>query len=213
MVFVFRLGHFFFGLAFGKFVEEVACLCGTVGHNSVSGFGNGFAFSVFGHGRLFCLGFTQRVLGFAGLGNLVVGLDEELLHLRKVVGLPELELCGSLEEFAHTLRVFDTGQFDEDTARVLHLLDVGLGHAETVDTGAENLVGTVDGTVAFALQNLQHVAVGRVDGDAFVLEFIQENGSKTGVGVHFFVGLTEQGDEVALALLVANSIACKKVGS
>ena len=112
-------------------------------------------------------------------------------------------MCRALEELTHTLRVLDTGKFDKDTARVLHLLDVGLSHTETVDTGSQDLVRTVDGAIAFALQDLQHVFVAGIDVDAFVLEFIQEDGDKTGVGIGLFESFAKQGDEVALALLLS----------
>ena len=111
-------------------------------------------------------------------------------------------MCGSLEELTHTLRILDTRQFDEDTARVLHLLDVGLCHTETVDTGTENLVGTVDGGIAFFLQDLQHIGVAGVDVDAFIFEFIKEDGGEARIGVGFLEGFAEQGDEVALALFL-----------
>ena len=114
----------------------------------------------------------------------------------------ELELSGSLEELTHTGRVLDARKLDQDAAAAFQLLDVGLCHTETVDTGSQNLIGTIDGAVAFFLQHFQHFAVGGVDRDALVFEFEQEDRGQFGVGINFFVGLSEQAHEVAFALLL-----------
>ena len=118
---------------------------------------------------------VQGLLVFVFLGQEGVGLVKILIDLAEVVGLPELELSGSLEELTHTVRILDAGEFDQDAAAALQLLDVGLCHTETVDTGPQDLIRTVDGAIAFLLQNLQHVAVGGVDGNAFIFELKKEN--------------------------------------
>ena len=52
----------------------------------------------------------------------------------------ELEVGGSAEEFAHTLRLFDTRKFEKDLTIALHLLDVRRNNTEAVDTSAKHIV-------------------------------------------------------------------------
>ena len=122
----------------------------------------------FGCGSLLGVVFLQLELGLVGLGDLfllgllillhagsivagVVGqsliqLDEVRNNLVRVVSLPELQVGATLQQFTHTLGLFDTRHLDHDAAILsLQLLDVGLDDAKLVDTVANYVERVVNG--------------------------------------------------------------------
>ena len=118
------------------------------------------------------------------------------VYLVALIGGPEFQGGGTLQELAHTLRVFYAGQFDEDFAGVAHLLDVGLGYAKTVDTVAEHVEGVVNGALGLTADYVNDLGVGGVVGH-FVAELIGgENLCQTTLGSHLVPGFCEQADEV-----------------
>ena len=75
-----------------------------------------------------------------------IELREVGSHLRSVVSLPELKVGTTLKELTYTLWLLDAGEFHHDASALsLNLLDVGLHHAEAVDTCAEHIERVVNG--------------------------------------------------------------------
>ena len=79
------------------------------------------------------------ILSCENLCESSVCLLEVKLDLTIALILPELEGSGSLEELSHTLWLLYARKLDEDTSAVSKLLDVWLGHTETVDTVSEDV--------------------------------------------------------------------------
>jgi len=129
----------------------------------------------------------------------LVGLLQHRVDLGVVIGLPELELRRSLEELANTLGFFDTRKLDEDSS-VAQLLYVRLGNAELVDTGLDDLVGTIKGGIRFRLNDLLHFLIRRVEVDALGQFLGRENGRETTVRIELLEFIDEQGYEVLLTL-------------
>ena len=93
-------------------------------------------------------------------GQTLVELLEVVNDFLGVLGLPELEVCATLEELTHTLRLLDTGHLHHDASLcALDALDVGLDNTELVDTCAYNVEGVVDGRAYLATEHLLHFAV------------------------------------------------------
>ncbi len=93
----------------------------------------------------FCL-FTDggAVLDRRGIlvavGQTLVELLQIGQHLVGVVGLPEFEVGRTLQQLTHALGLADSRHLNANTALgALHLLDVGLHHAELVDTCADHI--------------------------------------------------------------------------
>ena len=99
---------------------------------------------------------------FSQLG---IGLEEALLNglatHNIVIDLPEFQLGGALQQVGDTLGLFHAGKFHEDTA-ALEQLQVGLGHAETVDTGTEDLERAVRNLAGLFLQPGDNLGVGGI---------------------------------------------------
>ena len=100
------------------------------------------------------LGISSLGLCRIGLGNSAVSLGSLAVcisqtsvylcqirnNLVRIVCLPELQVCTTLKQLTHTLRLTDTRHFNHDTSLLsLELLDVGLNDAELVDTSADNV--------------------------------------------------------------------------
>ena len=154
---------------------------------------------------------------FLNLGNLLgclfLGLDaadrsDKIVNLFKhpvslgiVIGQPELQLGGTLEEFADTLRVFHTGKLNKDTLGGAQLLNSGLRNAELVNTLTEDLVGAVIGTGGLFLDDLDNSIVIVVQLDA-VTQLGVEIGGQLYIGVHLADGIVEQGNEIPVGGLL-----------
>ena len=124
------------------------------------------------------------------------------IHLVALVSGPELQGSGSLQEFTHTLRILHTRQFDEDLAGIAHLLDVGLGDAETVDTVTEHVEGVVHGALCLAADHVHNFPVGGFGLD-LVAEFVgAEHLCHAAGGGHLVPGFLEQADEVLAGVYV-----------
>ena len=120
-------------------VGSVGCIdesVGGVGLGSSSCIGRSGSVVVVGCGIGRCLTFSLLF----GIGcETGIGLNEIVVNLVGLIGLPELKIGRALKQFLHTLRLLDTWQLDEDTASLLQLLNVGRNDAETVDTVAEDV--------------------------------------------------------------------------
>ena len=145
----------------------------------------------------FCdLAFGGSFLAGEHLGEEVVGLEEILLDLLIGIGGPELEGCGALEEFADALRLLDTREFHEDAAAVAEFLDRRLGHAEAVDTVAEDVEGVGDGAFGIGADDRNDLVVGRGGVDA-VAHFIgAEDAGEAGSVGGLLPRVGEKGDEI-----------------
>ena len=95
-----------------------------------------------------------------GSTQFAVDLCDLRQQLGEVVGLPELEVSRSLEEFTYTLRLLDTRKLDQDTTGLSQFLDVRLNNAETVDTGAEHHKRVVDSAFYFLTDYALYFFVG-----------------------------------------------------
>ena len=141
-------------------------------------------------------GLGRNFLGREDLGEQVVGLDQVRLDLLIIISGPELEGSGTLEEFADTLRLLDTREFDEDTAAVAQFLDGRLGHAETVDTVTQDVEGVGDGTFGLTADDGDDLVIGAGRVDA-VAEFVgAEDGSQALAAGSLLPSVGEEGDEV-----------------
>ena len=106
-----------------------------------------------------------------------------------------------MEELTHALRLLDTGHLHHNAAFLtLEGLDVGLHHAEAVDTGAEHVVRVVDGTLHFAAQHLLHFLVGALRGDLVAQLLGGKQLSQRAFGGQFTIVLDEKRDKIFLAL-------------
>ena len=131
-------------------------------------------------------------------GQVLVGSFEEADSFGVVVGLPELELGSTLEEFADALRLLDTRQLNQDTLRSAQLLDGRLGNTELIDTLADNLVGAVVGIGSLGADGLDNVVVVVTHLDFVAEVAAAEDGSQRDIGVEGDNLLVEQGDKVAV---------------
>ena len=153
--------------------------------------------------------FRAVYLGGVGLRAFVAGSRlcqarvegcEGTLDVTIFVGFPKLEVGATLEELAHTLRLFDTGHFDHDLAHLsatFEDLDVGLCHTEAVDTLAHHLIGVVDRCLDFFFEGGFHLRVRAVGGDTFFLEFKGEDTAEL-VFTHFLLVETHEDIEEVL---------------
>ena len=144
--------------------------------------------------HLFCSLFLR-----SGSGELTVDLRQHRQQLGSLVGLPELKVRRTLEQFTNTLRLFDTRKLDEDTARLSKFLDVRLYHTEAVDTRTEHVERVLNSAIHFLADNFLYFFVGRGQG-YFVLQLeSREDRSQLSVRVHFFVRFDEKGYEISTA--------------
>ena len=120
------------------------------------------------------------------------------------MGQPELQLCGTLQEFAHALGLFHAGELNKDTLRSAKLLYGGLCHAELVDTLAQHLIGTVVCAGGLFTDDFDNSVVVVAEFD-LVAELATEVGGELHVSVEATDGIVEQRHEVAVggALLVS----------
>ena len=115
---------------------------------------------------------------------------------------PELQGSGALQEVTYTLGILNARQFDEDLAGVAHLLDIGLGNTQAVNTLTEHVEGVVDGALGFCAEGGDHFAVGGVVGN-LVAEFGGgENLVQATLGSYLVPGALEQADEVTAVVHV-----------
>ena len=104
-----------------------------------------------------CVGF----LSSATISEALVELYKVGLYLLVVVGLPELQVCRTLQQLTHTLRLADTRHLDHQSSFLaFQLLDVGLYDTELVDTVAYNIVGVLDGCCHLLAEHTLHFLVG-----------------------------------------------------
>ena len=156
---------------------------------------------------LLCLNFLGFFLDHLCLGSVKacpfgINLAEPGQHFCALIGLPELEVSGSLKELTYTLGLLDTRQLDEDTSGLVQLLDVGLNDTEAVDTRAEHVERVVDSSVHFLAQHFFNLCIGGVEGH-FVFELKRrEHRRELRIGVLLFVRLDEKCDEVDLAVFL-----------
>ena len=175
-----------FGFAGVVLLSE--CLEG-VGCRSL-GVSHGFFFRAV---YLCCVGLRAFVAGSRLCQARVEG-SEGTLDVTIFVGFPKLEVGATLEELAHTLRLFDTGHFDHDLAHLsatFEDLDVGLCHTEAVDTLAHHLIGVVNRRLDFFFEGGFHLRVRAVGGDTFFLEFKGEDTAEL-VFTHFLLVETHE---------------------
>ena len=174
--------------------ERVLLLVGVVFGVAVLLGGKLLAHDVaFGGGSLFHGGL---LVADEQLGEGVVGLNEVRVDFGVVVGGPEFEGCGTLEQLPDALRLLDAREFDEDAARVADLLDRRLGHAETVDTVAENVEGVGNGAFGVLADDGEDFGVRGLGTDALAHLIGSEHLGKALTRSHFLPGLAEEGDEV-----------------
>ncbi len=148
--------------------------------------------------------------GTVFLGRMVVIVGQSLVKLHEirrdflvVIGLPELQVGASLQQFAHALRLTDTRHLDHQAAFLsLELLDVGLYDAKLVDTVAHHVVRVVDGCGDFCAQCLLHLVVGALRAHLSLELLCGEYLCQTVPRGILLVCLDEERDEVSLAGLL-----------
>ena len=150
-----------------------------------------------GNSVLLCLG----SIGFrvtTRIGYLLVKLLQIGEYILGIIGLPELQVSTTLQEFAHTLRLADTRHLHHDTTCLsLQFLDVGLHHAKLIDTGAYHVERVVYGRLHFRTQCLLHFNV-RALGRNLALQLLRsEYLRQLMAGSVLMVSVYEMGDEVA----------------
>ena len=157
-------------------------------------------------------GFDGSDFGLLGGGSFAqLGLDELIgggqcgKHLAGVVGQPEFERGGTLQQVAHTLRLLHARQLDEDAVRVGQAHDVGLRDAEVVDTAAEHVERRGDGGVGLALEDLLDVGVGAFERDVLTVGADENRRQRTAVG-ETLVSLHEVGDIVFRGALLQRGV-------
>ncbi len=161
---------FGFGLLGGSHL----LLCGTVGSGSV-----GF--------------------GMTAVGHTLVELLQIGGHLLGIIGLPELEVGTSLQEFAHTLRFLDARHFHHDAAFLaFKLLDVGLHHAKLVDTSAHHIERVVDGGLHLSAQCFLHFGVGTLWRNLALQLLGGEHLSQLVARSILVIGIDKQRDEITV---------------
>ena len=146
-----------------------------------------------------------------GHGGAVAQVAKNLAHARihgievYLIALesgPEFEGGGTLEELAHTFGVLHARQFDENLAGRTHLLDVGLGNTEAVDTVAEHVEGIVNGALGLAADDGDNLCVGGIVGH-FVTKLVGgENLGQAALGSHLIPGSLKQADEILAGIHV-----------
>ena len=102
--------------------------------------------------------------------KLTVDLCQQRQQLGSLIGLPELKVRRTLEQFTNTLRLFDTRKFNQDTTRLSQFLNVRLNNTETVDTCTEHVKGVLNSSINFLANNFFYLSVCRSEG-YFVFEF------------------------------------------
>ena len=148
------------------------------------------------------LGFGRSGLGLRGGGELgQLGLDELIggcqcgKHLAGIVGQPEFERRGTLQQVAHTLRLLHARQLDQDAVRVGQTHDVGLRNAEMVDTAAQDVERSGDGGIGFLLEDFLDVGIGAFERDVLAVGADEDRSQRTAVR-KALVGLHEVGNIV-----------------
>ena len=138
------------------------------------------------------VGRSSLVDGAQRCGKLGVERDEEGNDFLCVVGLPELQVGAALQELTHTLGLLHTGHLHHDTTLLaFEGLDVGLYHAEAVDTGAEHVVGVVDGTLHLGAEHALHLLVGALRGHLVAELLCGKELGKSLVGLQLLVVLNK----------------------
>ena len=125
-------------------------------------------------------------------------------HLAVVVGSPELQRSGTLQELTHTLGLFHAGQLHQETARVLQPLNVGLCHTKAVDTATEHVVGVCNCALSLLAEHLNHLVIAAVESNLVFHHLIVEDDSQGCALGEFVVGFSEEGNEVALRVLCSH---------
>ena len=137
----------------------------------------------------------QPVVGHARVKLHEVGND-----FLGVVGLPEFKVGRALQQLTHTLRLANTRHFHHDTAVLtFEFLDVGLHHAELVDTRANHVERVVDGRLYLGAQCALHFLVGALRRNLALQLLRGKNLGQTAVASVVFPSLDEERDEVVLA--------------
>ena len=95
----------------------------------------------------------------------LIGLHQQGVDLRIIIGSPELEARRTLKQFAHALGLLHARQLDQNAARVLQTLNIGLRNAETVDTIAEHVERVLDRAVGRLAEHFDHIGVRTVRSD------------------------------------------------
>ena len=160
----------------------------------------GLFFDALGCGRVG----SGRVGGGGALGEAVVYFNQSGLQFVERISFPEFEVCASLKQFAHALRFLDARHFHHDltdlTFAVQHL-DVGLSHAEAVDTRAHHLVGVFNGGCHLFGEHFLHLVVRRVVGDILFLELGGKHAAEAVFAVLLLVDRNEDVHEVGAFFL------------
>ena len=111
-----------------------------------------------GSGLSSAVGRSGLAIGQTAVELLQVGCD-----FLRGVGLPELEVGATLQEFAHTLGIFHTRHFHHDAAFLaFEHLYVGLYHTKLVDTVGDDVLGICHCLRHFVAENALHLAVAAV---------------------------------------------------
>ena len=149
--------------------------------------------------RLFCFHLFYCFLLRSRSCELTVDLHQLRHQLSSLVGLPELQVSGTLEELTNTLRLFHTRKLDQDTARLCQLLDVRLNNTKTVDTVTEHVERVLNSCIYFLTQHFLNVLVGSIQFliCQFFLQCETENRRQLyTLAANLFVRLSEQGYKV-----------------
>ena len=168
------------GLA-ADFGDQVA---GSLGFGGLLG-RNGACSSGFGHDA----------------AQIFIGRNQRGQHLAGIVGSPEFERRSALQQVADALRLLDARQLDENAVRIGQTHDVGLRDAEVVDTAAQDVERSGDGSLGLMLEDFLDIGVGRLQRDVLAVGADEDDGQRTAVGLTL-VSLDEIGDVIlGIALL------------
>ena len=116
------------------------------------------------------------------------------------VGFPKLEVGRALQLLARTLAVVDARKFHKD-ATVLELLHVGLGHAELVDTLADDAFGVVDGGLGFRTENFKDLRIRALGREEVLVLHVVEDAPQLHLGSAGRPCRLEVGHEVVAVFL------------
>ena len=131
-----------------------------------------------------------------------IGINQIVVNLIGRIGLPELKVGRTLQQFLNTFRLLYTRKFHQDTAGLLQLLNVRSNNAETVDTVAEYVERIAQGSLHLLLDNRKNFRIRRIL-LYLVLQLISaEHLSETCIRIDF----AEIGSESIQELVTAGSL-------
>ena len=124
----------------------------------------------------------------------VIGLHQRRIDLLVFVSGPEFEAGRPLQQFADAFRLLDARQFHQYPSRIFKTLDIGLRHAELVDTVAKHVERVFDRAFGRRPEHFDHFGVRTVRGDLFAQFRRIENIAQPTAVRNLFVGFGKKRD-------------------